>query len=190
LAIVGVVLLGTGATVVLIASGALSRPAADDTEPAELEPMSGNLVEQSSDGSLYFPANQAVINGDTATLNTVAGRDVIAGWTSSSDWVAWDFRVDEPAMFRAELIYATPGRAGGRFCLAINDSERGDMRRTASVRDTDGARSFAPHEIGFLTVRRSGRYRLTLRVLSKPAGQLMTLRAIRLTPYNVGRVRS
>ena len=131
-----------------------------------------------------------MIHGDTATLDTVAGRDVIARWTASSDWVAWDFRVDQPAMFRTELIYARSGRGGGRFRVAINDSERGDMKRAASVRDTGGDRSFAPHEIGFLTVRRSGRYRLTLRVENKPAGQLMILRAIRLTPYNVGSVRS
>jgi hypothetical protein len=186
LAIVGVVVIGTGLAVAVVAFG-IARPRGDgggggDVEP--LTPMNGKLVEQQPDGSLLFSAADAVIHGETATLGTVAGRGVITNWRSQDDWAAWDFRVERPAMFHVELVYAAAAGHGGRFSVAI-----GDTVKEASVRDSGGPDVFAPHEIGYMTVRRAGRYRLELRAIQQPAGQLMDLRSIRLTPYDIGYVR-
>jgi hypothetical protein len=185
LAIVGIVTVATGLTILVVASGVVSDRRDDGEKPEQMAPMRGKLVVQQPNGSLYFTADDVEIHGDTARVQTVAGRSAVTGWTSQSDWLWWDFRVETPAVFRVELIYATPRAAGGKFSVAI-----GEMNKQASVRETGGAERFAPHEIGFLTVHRSGRHRLTMRVVRKPAGQLMILRAIHLTPYDIGHVRS
>jgi hypothetical protein len=185
LGIMGVVMLATGLAVVIIASGVVSQRRGDAEGSAEMAPMQGKLVVQQASGSLYFTADDAVIHGDTARVETVAGRSAVTRWTSPSDWLSWDFRVEQPAVFRVEVIYATPPASGGKFSVAIRDA-----KKEASVRESGGAQTFMPHEIGFLTVRRSGRHQLTMRVVRKPAGQLMILRAIQLTPHDVGHVRS
>ncbi len=182
-AIAAVAVLGTTLTVAVIAFRAGSQPT-DDGGAAAMESMSGPLVEQQADASLHFSATDAVIHGDTARRGSAVGREVITNWTSASDWLSWDFRVEQPRMFRVELVYAAPAGYGGKFSVAIDD-----MKREAAVRETTGADVFSPHEVGFLTVRRSGRYRLDMRVVQKPAGQLMILRTIRLTPYDIGHVR-
>jgi hypothetical protein len=184
MAIVGVVMLGTALAIAIIGSGVVSHRTDDAESPDEIIPMEGKLVIQQASGSLYFTADDAVIHGGAARVETVAGRSAITHWTSQSDELSWDFRVDQPAVFRVEVIYATPPGSGGKFAVAIRD-----MTEEASVRDSGGARSFKHHEIGFLTVRRSGRHRLTMRVVEKPVGQLMVLRAIQLTPHGVGHVR-
>jgi hypothetical protein len=182
--IVGVVVLGTALTIAIIASGVVENGSDEAERAAKIAPVQGKLVIQQASGSLYFTADDAVVQGDTARVETVAGRSAITHWTSRDDWLAWDFRVDQPAVFRVELIYATPPGSGGKFSVAIRD-----MKKEASVRDSGGAQTFSPHEIGFLTVRRSGRHRLTMRVVEKPVGQLMVLRAIQLTPRVGGHVR-
>jgi hypothetical protein len=191
LAIVGVVVVGTGLTVLIILAGGVSERGGDDDDTAsgQMEPMQDNLVIQQPSGALDFLAADAVIHGHSARPGTVAGRTAITRWISSSDWLSWDFRVEQPAVFRVELIYAAPPGAGGKFSVAIDGKKTGDMRKEASVRGTAGADEFAAHEIGFLTVRRSGRHRLAMRVVSKRAGQLMILRAIHLTPRDVGYIR-
>jgi hypothetical protein len=175
-------MLGTALAIAIVASGVVEDRGDDAERPDEIVPMQGKLVVQQSSGSLDFTADDAVIHGDAARVETVAGRSAITHWTSQNDWLSWDFRVDQPAVFRVEVFYDTPPGSGGKFSVAIRD-----MKEEASVRDR--AQPFEPHEIGFLTVRRSGRHRLTMRVVEKPVGQLMVLRAIQLTP-RVGHVRS
>jgi hypothetical protein len=186
LAIVGVVVVGAGLTVLVVALGIMApRPdtgEGGDSDP--VTPMIGKLVEQQPDGSLRFSAADAVIHGETAALGSVDGRSVVTNWRSQNDWLAWDFRVERPAMFHVELVYAASTGHGGRFSVAI-----GDTVKEATVRDSGGPDTFAPHEVGYMTVRRAGRYRLQLRATEQPAGQLMDLRAIRLTPYDIGYVR-
>jgi hypothetical protein len=185
LATVAVVVVGAGLALAVVAMGINSPRDNPRGEPTTTPPATtDHLVQQLSDGSLYFSAVDAVIHGDTPTRITMDGRSVITDWRSSHDWLAWDFRVERPSMFQVELVYAASSGHGGRFSLAL-----GDKVKEAAVRDTGGAASFAPHEIGFMTVRRPGRYRLELRAIDLPSGQLMNLRAIRFTPENIGYVR-
>lgn len=194
-AIAAVVVLGTGVTAAVIIFGLGPKPATDGDDGGRGTPaaevVTGPLVAQQADGGLYFSANDAVIHGDTATRGIAAGREVITNWTSAGDWLSWDFRVDRPRMFRVELIYAAPASYGGTFSVAIDDmkKEAAVMKKEAAVRDTGGTDAFLPHEVGFLTVRRSGPYRFEMRVVRKPPGHLMNLRSIRLTPYDIGYVR-
>lgn len=177
-------MLGTALAIAIIASGTVDDGTDGADRPEIFVPMQGKLVIQQANGSLYFTADDAIINGDSARLETVAGRSAITHWTSQDDWLSWDFQVDQPAVFRVEVIYATPPGSGGKFSVAIRD-----MKEEALVRDSGGAQTFTPHEIGFLTVRRSGRHQLAMRVIEKPVGQLLVLRAVQLTPRVGGHVR-
>jgi hypothetical protein len=182
-AVAGVVVVGAALVVALIAARRRSEQP-DDPVPQQMAPLLGKLVIQQPDGTIHFTAFDAVIHGSTARLDTVAGQRVVSHWTSPDDWLSWDFRVEQPAVFRVELIYATPPAGGGKFSVAI-----GEMSRRANVRPTGDADTYATHEVGFLSVRRSGRHRLDLRVVTKPAGPLMILKAVHLTPRDVGYVQ-
>jgi len=173
---------------------ALSEPPKEDPDPPKKPPKvvqppedvdppqpEVTVIQQQNDGQVVFPAAEAEIHGAAVRLEDRGGKKVIANWTLSRDWLSWEFNLKQRGIFRAEVTYATPAAAGGRYNLAVETAVK-----SVNVRSTGSETNFVTENVGHLTIRNSGRHTLTMKVLDKPGEQLMILQSIRLVPAQVG----
>jgi hypothetical protein len=148
----------------------------DGADAGETDVGPSNVVQQQRDGTLRFRAADAQIHGTALRLEEGPTASSIVNWILRDDWLSWDFRVEKPAVFHVRIVYrAAEDAAGGEYELAI-----GDERKTATVR-TSPADGECTDEL-YLAVRRTGRHTLSMRVITKPGSELLTLKEIRLSP--------
>lgn len=178
---------GIGAVAVI---GLASRPAVVAPPPLPVAPPVPStegaasvddvqLISQSEDGTLFFPAERAALEG-SARLERQGDRQVVTGAAATDDVCRWRFELDKPAAFRIDATYASSAEsAGGQFTLEVGR----EVTKPLSVRDTGGVDTFTSERIGFIWIRSKGSHELVLRPVALPEGApLMILESLRLTP--------
>ncbi len=140
-------------------------------------PVDDVIVKQEGDRGFNFPASVATIHGSTAQLVTRGDTSVISNWTSSDDWLSWEYQVTDPGFFSVEVEYAAAESSEG----AQFEIEAQDFKRVRDVRVSESAEEFVTDEF-VVALRQGGRDTLKVRPAAMPNGELMTLKSIRFVP--------
>ena len=135
--------------------------------------MSPVLVYQEADGGVNFDAGFAQLHGPSIRRSQMTDVDVVTQWRSMDDWVSWKFKLVKlppQGMFLVRVTYAAHHAAdGGSFVIAVDGNEK-----ECEVRGTGEAVT----DEHFLAITNTGEHTLTVRAKSKPADELMTLKAV------------
>jgi alpha-L-fucosidase len=137
-----------------------------------------NTQRQAADGSLSVIAANAEVQGKTLRYESGEGKDNLGFWTNEKDWARWDVQIDRPGTYRVEATYACDaGNAGSRY-----EVEVAGQKVQGEVADTGAWNTFVTREIGTITLLKTGRSTVAVRVLNKPKAAVMNLRSISLKP--------
>lgn len=136
------------------------------------------LPRQRADGSIHFRGSDVTIHGDVLNTYPDEGTVMLGFWTVMSEWLSWDFQVDEPGSFRVELEYACdPGAFGSVFAIAV-----GDQSVTGEIKSTGSWFTFTTADLGTMKVTKKGLQTLSVKATHMPRGAVMNLRSVTLTP--------
>ncbi|MEQ8789428.1 MAG: hypothetical protein RIC55_24250 [Pirellulaceae bacterium] len=148
-------------------------PAGDgDDIPGQVElirPTAGNVLE--------FTAAAAELHGPELRRDTLASQQVVTNWTSTDNWLTWRFEVDKPGLYQVQVTYAaTSGK--GEFQLTA-EGVKNPLHVTLRSKGTGG--QMITDEAKQIAFEKSGAKTLTMRAISIPGEELMTLQSIRMS---------
>jgi hypothetical protein len=142
----------------------------------------------------FLPARDGVAHGDVRRSAKAPNCSYFTGWRSKDDRITWDIDVANSGDFEAVVYYTCAAKdVGSTVELSLGESQvRAKVTQAHDPplvgaefdRYDRGSESFVKdfRPLGFGTLRlEKGRGRLTLRALEVPGGQVMDVRAVRLT---------
>ncbi|MFH1739415.1 MAG: alpha-L-fucosidase [bacterium] len=137
-------------------------------------------IHQREEGSLKLEAMDATIHGPNARYETGLDKGNIGFWTSPEDWVSWDFRIDKPGTFIAEITYACGKGAGGsKYEITVGDQKLKDR-----VEETDSWNDYARKSLRAIQLSTPGTYTLSVKAATIPSSAVMNLKRITLRPVD------
>lgn len=139
------------------------------------------------DPSFYLPANRGpialhvfdgrLVNDSLRYGDGKRDRDVVLGWSAVDAGIDWTVRVSSPTRFAVAIEYATVrDSAGGRFVLNV-----GPQSIIGVVQPTGGELRFVTRPLGEVELP-AGEHLIKVRATDIVGGELMRLRAVKLTP--------
>jgi len=139
-------------------------------------PVPSATVRAAADGSLSLVAGSAEIEG-VASLQETKSVKNIGGWTDTAIKIYWN--VDAPAgAFKVSLTYACAPHAAGSDFEIIAD----DQTISGNIESTGGFDDFKTMVLGEIRIAKSGRKIVAIKATKMPAGAVMNLSEIKLTP--------
>ncbi len=132
------------------------------------------LPQQNADGSFVFTAEDALVKGSAARFE--ADKKAIGFWTNQKDSVEWEVNVVRPGTYKVQVTYACDAGSGGSLCSFL----LGDSETQFTIAPTGGWGTFKTVEIGSVTIQKTGRTKVEVKVRMMPNGAVMNLRSIRL----------
>jgi alpha-L-fucosidase len=126
-------------------------------------------------GVVTLRAEDAEVTGHAAYEG--GDKRAIGYWTNQKDSVSWTF--EAPAGRRALFLeYAVdPASAGSTYEVEVDG-----LKVTGTATSTGGWSTFRQTDMGDITLRSSGKHRLTVRALTMPKGAVMNLRSVLILP--------
>jgi len=158
------------------------HPAPDEIDTVvvleiEGEPQVDERIKQSADGSIFLPAYDAEIHGRKARYEHGHNHDNIGFWTEKSDWVSWDFYVQQPGEFEVIITFACArGSGGSEYEIIV-----GDQKLKGVVRETGNWTKFVEESLGAVSLG-AGKQTLSVKPITKPGVAVMNLKSILLKP--------
>ncbi len=156
----------------------------------EGEPDVDNRIRQFTDGTIELRAAEAQLHGEGLVYEFGTGvreGDFIRGWNSLEQSVEWTFWVDNPGIFRVEMIYGCPRPdAGGGFRMTMAGGELTGTVQATTERDRlrQNRPELKTFKVGKLSVATAGEYTLTIETETLSGRSLMALRSVLLKPVN------
>jgi hypothetical protein len=148
-----------------------------DYVPSESQ-AAPHVVPQMADGRILLHARNATVHGTTVRYEPQPAKNTIGYWTKLDDWLSWDFEVNEPGVFAAEILQGCgTGSGGSEVLFSVADQ---NLRMV--VQETGGFQNFVSRDIGQFRFSGPGRYTLTVKPKTKPGLAVMDLRSITLQP--------
>jgi len=133
---------------------------------------------QGQDGTVTMLARTADVHGEQLRYEPLPHKNTLGYWTSAADWASFEFELARPGTFDVELLYGCAPGSGGSTVEVTS----GASSAAFTVQETGGFQDFRPQMIGRLSIAKSGRHTLEVRVKSKPGRAVMDLRQVRLVP--------
>ncbi len=137
-------------------------------------------------GVINIPGRSAFIYGTQLRFEPLPHKNTLGYWSNVNDHVEFDVTIDQPGSYEVELTYGCgAGQGGSRIELTLApDADRKNIvsKLPFTVVATGGWQKFVTQQIGELAVPKQGRYRLTVRAVSKPGVAVMDLPKLRLIP--------
>jgi alpha-L-fucosidase len=141
-------------------------------------PVIDATARQANDGTISLRAVEAMIHGATPRYETGSGKDNIGFWGDPKDYVSWDIKVTAPGTFGVRVVYSCEkGCEGSRY-----DIEVAGQKLAATSKATGSWATFAPNDLGTLTIDKAGAYTLSVKPRADPQWKVIGLRSIVLTP--------
>ena len=100
------------------------------------------------------------------------------GWTRPSDWVEWEFQIDQPGRYAIEVLQAADADSpGAELSIRVNGEEKRFVM-------TVGSPTFGlePLKLGTVTFPAGGRHVLELRVVANGPRRVGNIVAVVLKP--------
>jgi len=141
------------------------------TEPLDISPV---YLSQLKDGSIYLPASEAGLHGNTIRYEKSNDRDNIGMWFNPDETADWQFKVGRAGRFAVTAQIAA--MASGSFDVAIDGQS---INCSAPV--TDGWGDFKSVDLGTINISKPGLITLTIQPV-KAGWQPMNLKSIDLKP--------
>jgi arylsulfatase A len=136
----------------------------------------GARVVEAEPNGILLHARDAYPHGSTIRYEPQPNKNTIGYWTRLEDWVSWQFIVDSPGVYEAEIFQGCgKGSGGSEVEFAI-----GTQILTITVEDTGGFQNFLARKIGAFKFEKPGLYTLTVKPKTKPGGAVMDLRSVTL----------
>jgi hypothetical protein len=105
-------------------------------------------------------------------------KNTLGFWTRADDWASWEFDVEQLGEFAATALVGCGKGSGG----STVEFRTADQVLELKVPVTGGFQMFVPQDLGRLSLKQPGRYRLEVRARSKPGAAVMDLREVKLIP--------
>jgi arylsulfatase A len=135
---------------------------------------------QAPDGLITLPARTAEVHGVMLRYEPLPHKNTLGYWTRADDWASWEFDARQPGEFTVSALIGCGKGSGGSTVEFRMD----DRVLELSVPETGGFQSFVPQNLGRLSLKRPGRYRLEVRARTKPGAAVMDLREVKLIPLD------
>ena len=142
------------------------------------------VIVQEGTGEVHLAAQTAQLLGEQLTLTEAGVDQVVAGWGTPDETLAWNFKVFRPDIFRVELTYAASDAArGARFAFRVDE----DDIKTGQIESSGGSDKFRT-DIFLIPVRKNGAHEFSLTVLDLPKNPAaeVKFKSIRLIPKGLG----
>jgi len=141
-------------------------------DPAE-KPMGKSADSQGV--CIILPAGSARMHGEKVMYETAQFRDYIGYWVNASDYVSWDFSVEEPGEYMVEMtVGCAPGQGGSTYAIEI-----GNAKLVGKVRETGNWRTFTIEQLGKIHLN-AGRQTLIVRPIEMAKNAVMNIKRITL----------
>ncbi len=142
----------------------------------EVRPVQSSPT-QAKDGTLRLTADDAEIHGATARVEGDQERN-IGYWVNASDTLSWPAKINQPGLFRVEVVQACPeDTAGTGYTLSV-----GDQTVSSKVVATGSWRDYKTVPVGKIKIDQASSLIIKL-VPGKLKGlAVMNLRAVVLIP--------
>jgi hypothetical protein len=134
---------------------------------------------QGEDGVITLPAHTAEVHGVMLRFEPLPHKNTIGFWTRADDWASWEFDVKQPGEYDVTALIGCGKGSGG----SLVEFRAADQVLELTVPVTGGFQAFVPQDLGRLSLKGPGRYRLEVRARSKPGPAVMDLREVKLTPH-------
>jgi hypothetical protein len=164
----------------LAAKLAVWRNAVDARMPAVNPDYTPNP--QQANGTITLAARTAEVHGVMLRYEPLPHKNTLGYWTRADDWASWEFEVRRPGDFAVTALVGCGRKSGGS---RVEFRAAGQVLALA-VPETGGFQNFVPQDVGRLTFKDPGRYRLEVRAVSKPGAAVMDLREVTLAPAQAG----
>lgn len=146
-----------------------------DGRPELFDPA---VVSESSDnGQIFLPAKSAVTQGKTLRFEPQPHKNTVGYWSDPKDVASWKFRTEAPGIWEVDILQGCGKEHGGSHVQL----QAGQQTLEFTVAETGHFQNFIWRTLGKLDLP-SGVQTLTLVPLSKKAGAVMDVRAVRLVP--------
>lgn len=136
------------------------------------------LVRPGTNGVVTLGATNAIVHGIDLHYEHNARRNGLMGWTRPSDWVEWEFQIDQPGRYAIEVLQAADADSpGAELSIRVN----GEEKRFAM---TVGSPEFGlePLKMGTVIFPAGGLHVLELRVVTNGPRRVGTIVAVVLKP--------
>jgi arylsulfatase A-like enzyme len=130
-------------------------------------------IQNDDSGIISLTAATANIHGN---LNYIPAQNKIGRWSNESDWVSWDFEVNQPFTFNVEVS------SGQIEDGSVYEISVGDQKLTAVVSASGDFKKPKVQTVGSLILKNSGRFTLSLKPVSRKGSVVMTLWKVDLIP--------
>jgi alpha-L-fucosidase len=138
-------------------------------------PQVDTTIRANAEGVVPLAAAEATVHGSTARYEGL--YDDIGFWTVATDWVSWDFAVEQPGTYDVVLTYACANDTpGSEFEVSV-----GDQKVTGTIEATGGWGEMVTRELGAFTLA-AGKHTLAVKATKMPGFAVMNLRSIVLRP--------
>ncbi|MEI6534766.1 MAG: alpha-L-fucosidase [Verrucomicrobiaceae bacterium] len=154
----------------------LPAEAPDKIDSVIVIDLDGPATLLAADGSLLLAATTANIEG-VASLQQTKSVKSIGGWTDKGVKISWDISV-QTGVFNVALTYScAPDCAGSEFDVTV-----GDQKVSGHIASTGSFDDFKTIALGEIKIAKSGPAVVTIKATKMPAGAVMNLCEIKLTP--------
>jgi hypothetical protein len=137
---------------------------------------------QGPDRTIALPARTAEVHGVMLRYEPLPHKNTVGYWTRVDDWASWEFEVQRPGVFNATALIGCGTKSGGSRV----EFQAAEQVLGLTVPETGGFQNFVRQDLGRLTLKAPGRYRLEVRAVSKPGAAVMDLREVTLVPAQAG----
>jgi hypothetical protein len=125
-------------------------------------------------------SRHAFIHGEMLRYEPQPFKNTLGWWTRPSDWVHWDFILQQPGQYAIEILQGCGNNSGGSIVEVTVGSHLWEF----SVVETGGFQQFVRRTIGEVRLP-AGLHTLAVRPRTKPGPAVMDLREVTLRPIAV-----
>lgn len=152
-------------------------PSKSDVGDKLLYVFTANKTEQHSSGRIVFTANDAVVKGKNAKLESNPGNYRIGFWRNIDTSVVWNYKATRWGMYNVHLTYATSHPDGTEIEIEI-----GGSKVKTVLKKTGSFYHYTTVDCGKLYMAKAGKQTLTVRCLKKTGRSIINLKSVILTP--------
>ncbi|MBL9172244.1 MAG: hypothetical protein JNL10_01805, partial [Verrucomicrobiales bacterium] len=136
------------------------------------------FVRPGADGVVTLGATNAIVHGINLHYQHNARRNGLMGWTRLTDWVEWEFQIDQPGRYAVEVLQASDlDSPGAEMELRVN----GEVKRFTMGPGYVGF-DLIPLKLGTVTFPAGGRHVLELRATGNVIRRVGNIMGVVLKP--------
>jgi hypothetical protein len=153
---------------------------AEKGPPPKVEELADPLlISQEADDTFVLPVDKAILEGSDLAIERRAIGEVIGGWKSENDRIAWRLKLKKAGIYEIFLTYSnakSEGEPVGKF-----EFRCGEEKIVASARPSGGVETSVTDKV-FLKLGPTGEVKLELSAVSVPGGEFLAIKEVRIEP--------